>query len=254
MAENSGGYVKKNALKVAGSATGSAASTSSRAGGTGRWPSCASTAPRASSSWPTSWRWRSLRCGGCPRTGFALFEVGNRVVHPDGYVQVDAGYYTAPHHLMSQEVKVHWDDRLVRIYHQGRAVRVHLRQHQPRRYTTNPEDRPAHKPARQQAYQELLLAKAERIGSRALAWAKAAVDERDVRAYRLVQGVLALTRSRRAILRRISRGLFQSRTKNPAVAATVPAALLLRHWQAKWKQPTPPDRDPLTGQWKPKAL
>ncbi len=130
-----------------------------------------------------------------PGERFALFEVGTRVVHPDGYVEVDGNYYTAPHHLMGQEVKVHWDDRLVRIYHQGHAVRVHLRQHQRGTYVTNPEDRPAHKPARQQAYQETLLAKAERIGERTLAWGRAAVDERDVRAYRLLQGVIALTRS-----------------------------------------------------------
>jgi hypothetical protein len=53
---------------------------------------------------------------------------------------------------------------------------------------------PAHKPARQQAYQENLLTKAAHIGERALSWAKAAIDERDVRAYRLLQGMIALTR------------------------------------------------------------
>jgi len=60
-------------------------------------------------------------------------------------------------------------------------------------------------------------------------------------------------RSRRAILRRISQGLFQSPTKNPAVAAKVRAALMLRIKQGKWKPPRPPDRDPLTGQWKPRS-
>jgi hypothetical protein len=59
-------------------------------------------------------------------------------------------------------------------------------------------------------------------------------------------------RSRRAILRRISQGLFQSPTKNPAVAAKVRAAHLLRVQQGKWKRPIPPDRDPRTGRWKPK--
>jgi hypothetical protein len=54
-------------------------------------------------------------------------------------------------------------------------------------------------------------------------------------------------RSRRAILRRISQGLFQSPTKNPAVAAKVRAALLLRSQQGKLKRPLPADRDPLTG-------
>jgi hypothetical protein len=58
-------------------------------------------------------------------------------------------------------------------------------------------------------------------------------------------------RSRKAVLRRISQGLFTSPTKDPAVAAKVRAALLLRVQQGKWKRPTPPNRDPLTGQWKP---
>jgi hypothetical protein len=53
-------------------------------------------------------------------------------------------------------------------------------------------------------------------------------------------------RSRRTILRRISQGLFQSPTKDPAVAAKVRAALLLRNQQGKWRRPPPAKRDPLT--------
>lgn len=87
-----------------------------------------------------------------------------------------------------------WDERLVRIYHQGQLVRVHTKQHQPGVYTTCPDDRPAQKPARQEAYQANLLTRAEHVGANAVAWAKAAMVERDVRSYRLLQGMLALTR------------------------------------------------------------
>jgi len=125
---------------------------------------------------------------------FQLFEVGTRVVHPDGYVEVEAAFYTAPHHLVGQRVRVRWDERLLRIYHQGQEVRVHLKQSTPGAYLTNPEDRPAHKPARQEAYQAGLLVRAEYVGGHALAWARAAIEERDVRAYRLLQGMLSLTR------------------------------------------------------------
>jgi hypothetical protein len=128
-----------------------------------------------------------------PAERFSFFKVGTRTVHPDGYVEVDWAYYSVPSQLLGEEVRVHWDERLVRIYHQGQCVGV---------YTKAPagvfrsldEHRPAHKPARQQAYQEYLLAKAEHIGPRALAWAKAAIEERDVRAYRLLQGMISLTR------------------------------------------------------------
>ena len=42
---------------------------------------------------------------------------------------------------------------------------------------------------------DVVRAKAERIGERALAWSQAAISEREVRAYRLLQGMVALTRS-----------------------------------------------------------
>src|SRR2546428_13996798 len=59
-------------------------------------------------------------------------------------------------------------------------------------------------------------------------------------------------RSRRAILRRISQGLFKSPTKDPAGPAKGRAALLLRSRQGKSKRPVPPDRDPPNGQWEAK--
>jgi len=136
-----------------------------------------------------------------PATRFERFQVGTRTVHPDGHVQVEGAFYSVPHTLVGQEVRVHWDDRLVRVYlpagrqgAQGQCVAVHCRA-RPGTFTTQGEHRPAHKPARQEAYLATLLAKAEHIGPRALAWAQAAVGERDVQAYRLLQGMIALTRS-----------------------------------------------------------
>jgi hypothetical protein len=114
-------------------------------------------------------------------------------VHPDGYVEVDRAYYSVPHRLLGDAVRVYRDDRLVRIYHQGQCVGVYTKA-PAGSFNSLDEHRPAHKPARQQAYQENLLAKAEHIGPRALTWAKAAVEERDVRAYRLLQGMISLTR------------------------------------------------------------
>jgi hypothetical protein len=76
---------------------------------------------------------------------------------------------------------------------QGQCVAVHTRA-QPGSFATQPEHRPVHKPARQEAYEVTLLAKAEHIGPNALAWAKAATAERGVQAYRLLQGMVALTR------------------------------------------------------------
>ncbi len=130
-----------------------------------------------------------------PGARFEMFEVGTRIVHMDGYIEVEGAYYPVLHHLLQQKVRVRWNDRLVRVFHDGREIRVHARQHRPGVFVPpQTGDRPAHKPARQQAYQENLLARAARIGDNALAWARAAIEERDVRAYRLLQGMLSLTR------------------------------------------------------------
>lgn len=128
-----------------------------------------------------------------PPERFSLFEVGSRIVHPDGYVEVDKAFYSVPARLLGEAVRTYWDEHLVRIYHDGHCVGVYTKA-PAGIYRTMDEHRPAHKPARQQAYQENLLTKAEHIGERALSWAKAAIEERDVRAYRLLQGMIALTR------------------------------------------------------------
>jgi transposase len=128
-----------------------------------------------------------------PSERFSLFEVGTRSVHLDGYVEVARAFYGVPDRLLGEEVKAYWDERLVRIYHNGQCVGVYSRA-PAGTFKSLDEYRPAHKPARQQAYQSNLLTKAERIGNQALNWAKGAIEERDVRAYRLLQGMISLTR------------------------------------------------------------
>jgi transposase len=128
-----------------------------------------------------------------PSERFHFFCAGKRTVGMDGFVEVERAYYAAPPNRLCQEVRVRWDDHLVRIFDEGQEVAMHLRQ-VPGQFTVGNVERPAHKPARQQAYQANLLARAERVGPHVLSWAQAAIEERDVRAYRLLQGVLGLTR------------------------------------------------------------
>ncbi|MCK4324061.1 MAG: hypothetical protein KAW89_05985, partial [Armatimonadetes bacterium] len=84
-------------------------------------------------------------------------------------------------------------ERLVRVYYQGECVGVYTRA-TAGTFNTRDEHRPAHKPARQSAYEANLLSKSERIGPLALDWARDAIEERGVRAYRLLQGMVSLTR------------------------------------------------------------
>jgi transposase len=132
--------------------------------------------------------------GPLPVESFSLFEVGTRTVHPDGHVQVEGAFYSVPHKLVGEVVRVQWDERMVRVYAGGGCVAVHTRAHSGT-FATQREHRPAHKPASQEAHEARMLAKAEHIGPRALEWARAATEERGVRAYRLLQGMVSLTRN-----------------------------------------------------------
>ncbi len=129
-----------------------------------------------------------------PADDFSLFEVGTRTVHPDGHVQIEGAFYSVPHMLVGEEVRVQWDERMLRVYARGQCVAVHSRA-EAGTFATRKEHRPAHKPAREEAYVANLLGKAEHIGVGALEWSKAACEERGVRAYRLLQGMLSLTRT-----------------------------------------------------------
>jgi transposase len=62
-----------------------------------------------------------------PAKRFSFFKVSTRIVHPDGYVEVDLAYYAVPYWLLGEEVRVYWDERLVRIYHQMQCVGVYTK-------------------------------------------------------------------------------------------------------------------------------
>ena len=118
------------------------------------------------------------------------------------------------------------------------SPQVHMRS-EAGAWSTRPEHRPAHKPARQEAYEIHQLARMERIGPRAAAWAREAILQRDVRSYRLLQGVIALTRSHprervdwvcaTALERRCFRYRVLKRLADEAAARTTQAALLQDH-------------------------
>ncbi len=53
-----------------------------------------------------------------------------RTIHLDGYVEVEAAYYSAPPRWIGRRVQVKWDSRQVRLLdpHTGQLLREHLRQ------------------------------------------------------------------------------------------------------------------------------
>jgi len=122
---------------------------------------------------------------------FALFTTGERSVHTDGHVEVAGAFYPVPLALLGQRVRVRWDAHLVRVFQGDALVMVHARV-APGVFA--PREGEAQASTRQQAYVDRLLGQCERLGPALKQWAEAALATRGVRAIRLIQGVLGLTR------------------------------------------------------------
>jgi transposase len=65
-----------------------------------------------------------------PLEPFRFYQYGQRVVHLDGCVEVEAAYYGAPPGWIGRRLQVQWDGLNVRLInpHTGQLLREHLRQ------------------------------------------------------------------------------------------------------------------------------
>jgi transposase len=122
---------------------------------------------------------------------FPFFSAGERKVHADGHVEVAGAFYPVPLALLGQRVRVQWDARLVRVFQADTLAAVH-RTVMPGTYAPQHHERDAS--TRQAAFVHRLLGQCERVGPALRHWADAALAARGVRAIRLIQGVLQLTR------------------------------------------------------------
>jgi transposase len=82
-----------------------------------------------------------------PLEPFRYYQYGERIVHLDGCVEVDAAYYGLPPGWIGRNVKVQWDELHVRILDPktGQLLREHLRQIRGN-YRFRNEDRPKKTP------------------------------------------------------------------------------------------------------------
>jgi len=82
-----------------------------------------------------------------PLEPFRYYQYGERTVHLDGCVEVEAAYYGAPPGWIGRRLQVQWDQHQVRLLHPvtGELLREHL--HQPRGgRRVKEEDRPTQTP------------------------------------------------------------------------------------------------------------
>jgi transposase len=126
-----------------------------------------------------------------PVEPFRYYQYGERAVHMDGCVEVEAAYYSAPPGWIGRRLQVQWDRRHVRLLDPGtgQLLREHL--HQPRgTHRILAEDRQQKTPFTIQQ----LLRRAENASDRIGVLSKTMYAQQGQPAVRRIQGVLALAK------------------------------------------------------------
>jgi transposase len=126
-----------------------------------------------------------------PIEPFRYYRYGERTVHLDGCVEVEAAYYGAPPGWIGRRIRVQWDELHVRLLdpQNGQLLREHLRA--PRgSHRMRDEDRSPKTPA---AVSQL-LARAERVGKHVGQLCQTMHQRQAETAVRRILGVLSLAR------------------------------------------------------------
>jgi transposase len=123
-----------------------------------------------------------------PLEPFRYYQYGERTVHLDGCVEVEAAYYSAPPRWIGRRVQVQWNLQWVRLLDpsNGQLLREHLREQRGRHRIHN-EDRPRRTPLGTLQ----VLARAEKAGPHIGAFATAMHREQGQTAVRRIQGLLS---------------------------------------------------------------
>src|SRR5271156_286110 len=126
-----------------------------------------------------------------PLEPFRYYQYGERTVHLDGCVEVEAAYYGAPPGWIGRRGHVQWNTTHVRLIDplSGQLLREHLRQ-QRGRHRIQEQDRPARTPSST----EQLLRRAETAGPHIGALCQAMHQNLGEEAVRRILGVLNLTK------------------------------------------------------------
>jgi transposase len=148
--------------------------------------------------------------GPCPSENFALFECGTRKVAIDAHIKVAGSFYPVPLRLVGEQVHARWDAHLVRVFYEDEEVALHVRVG-PGRWALRPGHDPLELTSTQLSHLEWLKRRCSEVGPELRLWAEAAHEERGIRAFKLLQGVLRLAEkhSRAQMLAAASEALRQ---------------------------------------------
>jgi transposase len=126
-----------------------------------------------------------------PVEPFRYYQYGERTVHLDGCVEVDAAYYSAPPGWIGRRVQVQWDGARVRLVDPktGQLLREHLKQERGRHRICE-EDKPSRTPQTT----ETLLRRARAAGQHIGLVCEHIHRQDGERGVRRILGVLSLTK------------------------------------------------------------
>jgi transposase len=126
-----------------------------------------------------------------PLEPFRYYQYGERTVHLDGCVEVEAAYYGAPPGWIGRQVHVQWDAMYVRLLdpHTGELLREHLGQKR-----GGHRIRDADRPRRTPQHTHQLLARAHKAGASIGAVCDAIHQRQDEAGIRRIMGVLSLAK------------------------------------------------------------
>jgi transposase len=124
-----------------------------------------------------------------PLEPFRYYQYGERVVHLDGCVEVEAAYYSLPPGWIGRPVKVQWDELHVRVLHPhtNQLLREHLRQKRGG-YRIQEEDHPKKMPLSTAQ----LLRRAAHAGTQTGKFCQLLYDRQGEISIRRILGVLSL--------------------------------------------------------------
>ena len=126
-----------------------------------------------------------------PVEPFRYYQYGERTVHLDGCVEVEAAYYSAPPGWIGRRVQAQWDVRNVRLLNPrtGQLLREHLRNARGG-HRIKDEDRPKQTPLSTQQ----LLGRADKTGAQIGTLCRGMHQARGEIAVRHILGVLSLAK------------------------------------------------------------
>jgi transposase len=124
-----------------------------------------------------------------PLEPFRYYEYGQRVVHLDGCVEVEAAYYSAPPRWIGRAVQVQWNLQYVRLLDPltGQLLREHPREAARGRHRIHDADRPQRTPLGTLQ----LLARADQAGKHIGTFCWQMHSQQGQPAVRRIQGVLS---------------------------------------------------------------